>query len=79
MKQFLFFVFFKVTYGFPSGSGGEESACNAGDLGSVPGSGRFPEEGNSNPVHCSCLKDPMDGGAWWAAVRRVANSQTQLK
>ena len=43
------------------------SACNAGDLGSIPGLGRSPEEGNGNPLQCSCLENPMDGGAWWAA------------
>ena len=39
------------------------SACNAGDLGSIPGSGRSPGEGNGNPLHHSCLENPMDGGA----------------
>ena len=50
--------------GFPGGSDGEVSACNAGDLGSIPGSGRFPGEGNGNPLQHSCLENPMDGGAW---------------
>ena len=45
-----------------SGSDGEEFACNAGDLGSIPGSGRSPGEGNSNPLLYSCLENPMDGG-----------------
>ena len=44
------------------------SAYNAKDLGSVPGLGRSPGEGNGNPLQCSCLENPMDGGAWWAAV-----------
>ena len=44
--------------GFPSGSDGEESACNAGDLSSIPGSGRSPREGNGNPLQYSCLKIP---------------------
>ena len=48
------------------------SACNAGDLGSIPGSGRSPGEGNGNPLWYSCLENPMDGGAWWATVHRVA-------
>ena len=61
---------------FPGGSDGKESACNAGDLGLMPGSGRFPEEGNSNPLQCSCLENPMDGGAWWATPHRVTKSQT---
>ena len=51
-----------------SQSGGSEvkaSACNAGDLGSIPGSGRSPGEGNVSPLQYSCLENPMDGGAWW--------------
>ena len=48
------------------------SACNAGDLGSIPGLGRSPGEGNDNPLQYSCLGNPMDGGAWWATVRGVA-------
>ena len=44
------------------------SACNAGDLGSIPGLGRSPGEGNGNPLQNSCLENPMDGGAWWATV-----------
>ena len=50
------------------GSDGKESACNAGDLGSIPGSGRSPGEGNGNPLHYSCLENPMDRGAWQATV-----------
>ena len=50
--------------GFPGGSEVKVSACNAGDLGSVPGLGRSPGEGNGNPLQCSCLENPMDGGAW---------------
>ena len=49
--------------GFPSGSEGEASACNAGDLGSIPGSGRSSGEGNGNPLQYPCLENPMDGGA----------------
>ena len=62
-------------------SGGSEvktSACNAGDLGSIPGSGRSPGEGNGNPLQYSCLENPMDGGAWWATVHGVAKSWTRL-
>ena len=44
------------------------SACNVGDLGSIPGSGRSPGEGNGNPLLYSCLENPMDGGAWWATI-----------
>ena len=49
--------------GFPGSSGGKESACNVGDLGSIPGSGRSPEEGNGDPLQESCLENPMDRGA----------------
>ena len=48
---------------FPSGSDGKASVYNAGDLGSIPGSGRFSGEGNGNPLQYSCLENPMDGGA----------------
>ena len=54
--------------GFPGGSDGKESACNAGDLGSVPGSGISPEEGNGYPLQYSCLENSMDRGVWWATV-----------
>ena len=54
--------------GCPGGSDSNESACNAGDLGSIPGLGRSPGEGNGNPLQYSCLENPMDGGAWWATV-----------
>ena len=46
--------------GFPGGSDGKESACNVGDLSSIPGLGRYPGEGNGNPLQYSCLEDPMD-------------------
>ena len=64
--------------GFPRGSEVKGSACNAGDLGSIPGSGRSPGEGNGNSLQFSCLENPMDRGAWWATVHRVAKSQTRL-
>ena len=48
--------------GFPGGSDGKVSACNEGDPGSIPGSGRSPAEGNGNPLQHSCLENPMDGG-----------------
>ena len=64
--------------GFPGGSEVKASACKAGDLGSISGSGRSPGEGNGNPLQYSCLENPMDGGAWWATVHRVAKSWTQL-
>ena len=50
----------------------------AGDLGSVPGSGRSPGEGSGNPLQYSCLENPTDRGAWWATVHGVAKSQTRL-
>ena len=50
---------------------GKESACNAGDPGSIPGSGRSPGEGNGNSLQSSCLKNPMDRGAWWTVVHGV--------
>ena len=49
---------------FPGGSEGKESACNAGNPGSIPGLGRSPGEGNGNPLQYSCLENHMDGGAW---------------
>ena len=58
------------------GSDGKESTCNAGDLGSISGSGRSPGEGNGNPLQYSCLENPMDKGAWWAIVPGITKSQT---
>ena len=60
----------------PGGSDGKESARNAGDPGSNPGLGRFPGEGNGNPLQYSCLENSMDGGAWWATVHGVTKSRT---
>ena len=62
--------------GFPGDSVGKESAHNAGDLGSIPGSGRSSGEGNGNPLQYSCLENSMDRGAWQATVRGVPKSQT---
>ena len=62
--------------GFFGSSDSKESACNAGDLGLIPGSGRSPGEGNGNPLQYSCLENPMDRGAWWATVHGFAKSQT---
>ena len=59
-----------------NGSESKESACNAGDLGSVPGSGRSPGEGNGNPLQDSCLGNPVDRGVWRATVHGVAKSGT---
>ena len=52
------------------------NAGNAGDEGSIPGSGRSPGEGNGNPLQYSCLESPMDRVAWWAVVHGVTKSQT---
>ena len=65
--------------GFPGGSDSKESDCSAGDLGSIPTSGRTLREGNDNPLKYSCLENPTDGGAWWAAIYGVAQSRTRLK
>ena len=64
--------------GFPGGSDGKESSCNAGDLGLIPGLGGSPGEGNGEPFQYSCLENSMDRVAWWAIVHGVTKSQTQL-
>ena len=64
--------------GFPGGSEVKASTCNVGDLGSIPGLGRSPGEGNGNPFQYAFLEKPMDGEAWWATVNGVAKSQTRL-
>ena len=53
-----------------------ESACNVGDMGSIPGSGRSPGEGNGHPLQYSCLENLTDRGAWWAIAHGVAKSRT---
>ena len=63
---------------FPSGSDDKESACNEGDLSSIPGLGRFPGGGHGNPLQYSCWRIPMERGAWWATVHGVAKSRTRL-
>ena len=60
--------------GIPGDSDGKASACNAGDLGLIPGSKRSPGEGNGNPLQYSCLENSMDRGAWWAIVHGAAKS-----
>ena len=62
----------------PGGSDGKESACSAGDPGSIPGSGRTSGERNSNPLQYSCLENPVDRGAWRATVLGVTKGRTQL-
>ena len=64
--------------GSPGGSDGKESACNARDLGLIPGSWRSPGGGNSNPLQHSCLESPMDRGTWQATVHGITESQILL-
>ena len=64
--------------GFPGGSAVKNLPANAGDRGSVPGSGISPGEENGNPLQYTCLENPMDGGDWQATVCGVSKSQTQL-
>uniref|UniRef100_A0AC11CS53 Glutathione S-transferase zeta 1 n=1 Tax=Ovis aries TaxID=9940 RepID=A0AC11CS53_SHEEP len=70
-----------VIWASSGGTSGKNPPANAGDvrnLGSIPGSGRSPGEGHGNPLQYSCLEDPADRGAWWAAVHGVAKSRTRL-
>ena len=62
--EVVFFVVVILLVDFPGGSDGKASAYNAGDLGSIPGLGRSPGEGNGNPLQYSCLENSVDGGAW---------------
>ena len=66
------------TRSFPGGSDGKESACNVGDPGSIPGSGRSLGEGHGYPFQYSCLENSMSRGDWWATVPGVTKSQTRL-
>ena len=61
-------LYLMMLNGFPGSSDSKESGCNAGDPYLIPGSGRSPEEGNDNPLQCSCLENPTDRGAWQATV-----------
>ena len=78
----LSFVGFSLTlgdvFGLPRGSGGKESACNAGNLGLIPELGRSPGEGHGYPLQYSWLENSMERGAWRATVQGVAKSRTQL-
>ena len=62
--------------GFPGGSDGKEFACNAGDPGLLPRSGRSPGEGHGNPLQYSCLENSMDRGAWQAIIHGVSKNWT---
>ena len=68
----------EIVKGFPGGSDGKESACNAGDLGWIPGLGKSPGEGNDYPLQYSCQENFMDRGAWWAIVHGVMKRWTEL-
>ena len=70
-----FLVMARLTMGFPSGSDGKESACNAGNLGSIPGSGRSPGKGNGNRLQYSCLENFIDREAWRATVHGVLQTR----
>ena len=73
-----------LSYGLHWWVSGKESVCNVGatgdtgDTGTVPGLGRSPGGDHGNPLQYSCLENPIDRGAWWTTVHRVAKSQTQL-
>ena len=78
-----YFTGSKGRRGFPGGPSGKEQACqrrlDRRDSGSIPGSGRSPGGGPDNLLQCSCLKKPMDRGAWRVTAHGVATSQTRLK
>ena len=69
-------ILFVSLKGFPGGSDGKESACNAGDLGLIPGLGRSPGEGDNYPLQYFCLENSMDRGVWWVTVHGVTKSPT---
>ena len=83
-KMFFIAFFFFLTFstgsslGFSGGSAGKNLPANAGNMSPIPGSGRSAREGNGNVLQHSCLGNPMNRGAWRAAVRGVAKSQTRL-
>ena len=75
----MFIKYYISIYSFPAGTVVKNLPANAGDtgdLGSIPGWGRFPGGGHGNPLQYSCLENPMDRGAWWAAAHGVAKSHT---
>ena len=69
---------FILPWELPQRLSGKESICSTGAVGSIPGSGRCPGGGNGNLLQYTCLKNPLDRGAWWAIVRGVTKSQTRL-
>ena len=81
-KQILVLAFIDLNFlqffrDFPGGSDSKASAYNVGDLGSIPGSGRSPGEGNGNPLQYSCLENPIDREAWYATGHGVTKSRTR--
>ena len=85
LQQYVTHELSDVHSGFRKGIGTRDQIANipwiikkAGDLGSIPGLGRTPGEGNGNPLQYSCLENPMDSGAWWAIVHGVTKSRTRL-
>ena len=76
LSFFFFFCGLGALWDFPGGSDSKASVYNAGDLGSIPGLGRSPGEGNGNPFQYSCLENPMDRGSWQATVHGVSESDT---
>ena len=77
-RDFIKFCFVGYLTLFPGVSDGKEPACNAGDLGLIPGFERCPGAEHVNPLQYSHLENPMDRGAWWATVHEVAKSRTRL-
>ena len=75
-KKYIYTYFYVLD--FPGGSVVKNSPANAGDVGSIPGWGRSPGEGNGNPLQYSCLENPTDRGEWRARVHGIAKSQIQL-
>ena len=75
--SFMFFVLV-LDLGFPGDSDGKESACSAGDMGLIPGSGRSPGGRNGSSLQYSCLEHSMDRGLWSATVQGVSKSWTRL-
>ena len=75
---FFFFYYYLCFRGFLGSSNRKESVCNAGDRGSIPGSGRSPGERHSNPLQYSCLENSVDREAWWATVHGLTKSRTPL-
>ena len=78
MIQLYLCVCVSLCMGFPGGSDGKESVCNAGDTGSIPGWGISSGEGNGNQLQYAWMENPMDRGAWLAAVHGITKSWTQL-